>query len=82
MTAAPPSPAPLDPSRCPLCGGRNQCAIEAGTPAADCWCMVAAVSAQALAQLAPGQRGTACLCPRCAAGTGSAPQGAATGAPI
>ncbi|WCM87959.1 cysteine-rich CWC family protein [Acidovorax sp. NCPPB 3576] len=82
MTAAPPDPTPADPSRCPLCGGRNQCAIEAGAPAADCWCMAAPVSTQALARLAPEQRGGACLCPQCAAGTGAARQGAGPMAPI
>ncbi|WP_284409431.1 cysteine-rich CWC family protein [Acidovorax sp. SUPP3334] len=66
--SAPPSSFAADPSRCPLCGQRNACAITAGAPAADCWCMAAPVSPEALARLAPAQRGVACLCPACAAG--------------
>ncbi|SDE18479.1 Cysteine-rich CWC [Paracidovorax valerianellae] len=82
MTAAPPAPPAVDPSRCPLCGLRNGCAIEAGAPAADCWCMAAPVSPEALARLAPAQRGIACLCPACAAGTSVSSHGDAPVAPI
>ncbi|GAA6118757.1 cysteine-rich CWC family protein [Acidovorax sp. FG27] len=66
MTATRP---PTDPSRCPLCGQANRCAIEAGQPAADCWCMAASVAPQALSAVPPDQIGRACLCPACAAGT-------------
>ncbi|RYF01427.1 MAG: hypothetical protein EOO32_04045 [Comamonadaceae bacterium] len=59
---------PIDPTRCPLCGRGNQCAIEAGAPASECWCMAAPIPPEALAALAPAQRGQACLCPGCAAG--------------
>ncbi|RYF07542.1 MAG: hypothetical protein EOO31_06175 [Comamonadaceae bacterium] len=62
------APALADPTRCPLCGRGNQCAMQAGVPASECWCMAATVAPQALAALAPEQRGQACLCPACAAG--------------
>lgn len=60
---------PIDPARCPLCGQSNRCAIEAGQPAVDCWCMHTPVAPAALAAVPVEQRGVACLCPRCAAGT-------------
>ncbi|WP_034387413.1 cysteine-rich CWC family protein [Comamonas composti] len=55
-----------DASRCPLCGQANQCAIMAGLPAQDCWCMHTPVSRAALQRLAPAQRGQRCICPACA----------------
>jgi hypothetical protein len=62
---------PLPNSTCPLCGGANQCApAGAGSFEVECWCRTAPVNAEALARIAPEQRGRACLCPRCAAGAG------------
>ena len=58
------SPFP-DPARCPLCGQSNQCAIEAGQPAAGCWCMGTPVDPATLAAVPDAARGLACLCPRC-----------------
>ncbi|MCT9810598.1 cysteine-rich CWC family protein [Acidovorax sp. Be4] len=58
---------------CPLCGRSNQCAVSAGTPAEDCWCMTATISPSALAQLPDSARGQSCLCPACAAGATPAP---------
>lgn len=57
---------PLDPSRCPLCGQANQCAITAGLLPESCWCMQTPVSQDALAQLPSEARGKACICPVCA----------------
>lgn len=70
--------ASADGSRCPLCGQANQCAMAAGLPAQDCWCMRAPVSREALARLAPAQRGRTCICPLCARET--APEGHGEGA--
>ena len=68
--AASPSTAPaaLDASRCPLCGQANTCAVTAGLPPADCWCMDTPIAPQALAAIPAAQRRLACVCPRCAAG--------------
>lgn len=58
---------PLPNSTCPLCGGANQCApARAGTFDVECWCRTTPVRPEALARVAPEQRGQACLCPRCA----------------
>lgn len=71
--------APTGPSQCPLCGQPNQCAVTAGLPIEDCWCMHTPVSPTALARLPAGQRGLTCICPVCAREpTGSA---AAAGPP-
>jgi len=51
-------------SRCPLCGGDNQCAIAAGLPAEGCWCQSVTFTRDALDAAAdyPGR----CICPACA----------------
>ncbi|MFT3813387.1 MAG: cysteine-rich CWC family protein [Acidovorax sp.] len=58
-----------DTTLCPLCGQPNQCAVAAGLPAEQCWCMSAPISREvlrdALARLPEDQRGQACLCPAC-----------------
>ncbi|WP_081679605.1 cysteine-rich CWC family protein [Acidovorax sp. JHL-9] len=58
--------APPSPSVCSLCGQPNQCAVAAGLPAQDCWCMHTPVSPAALACLPVEQRGLTCICPQCA----------------
>jgi len=64
---------PLPNHTCPLCGGANQCApARAGTLDIECWCSKAAISPQALARVPAELLNKACLCPRCAAGVGSA----------
>ncbi len=73
-----PAPAPV---RCPLCGQPNQCAAEAGRPAAECWCMQACMDPAALAAIPPAARGLACLCPRCAAGLPTATADSAAAVP-
>jgi hypothetical protein len=64
-------PAGPDPSRCPLCGEVNRCAIEiareTGQPPSPCWCMEADFSAELLARVPAEKRRLACICARCAA---------------
>ncbi|TFI48852.1 hypothetical protein E4O93_05615, partial [Diaphorobacter sp. DS2] len=50
-------------TRCPLCGQSNGCAVAAGLPAQQCWCMHESVSRDALARLPAEARGRACICP-------------------
>lgn len=57
----------VDPSRCPLCGDANTCAMASG--AATCWCFDAKVAPDALAAVPADARGVACVCRRCAEGT-------------
>ncbi|MDI4644049.1 cysteine-rich CWC family protein [Cohnella hashimotonis] len=57
-----------DRNRCPLCGGPNGCAIEAGKPAESCWCMRATIEKNVLASVPLPLQGRACICPACAAG--------------
>ncbi|MCZ8221975.1 MAG: cysteine-rich CWC family protein [Acidovorax sp.] len=60
-----PNPLPTSPSRCPLCGAANQCAIAAGRPPESCWCMVQPIAPAALAAVPTAQRGQICICPAC-----------------
>lgn len=62
-------------SRCPLCGGPNECALAADAASPACWCFTADISPQALAAVPPEDRGRACVCPRCAAGPGEDHEG-------
>ena len=63
-------PAP-DPSRCPLCGQDNRCAMEieraTGQPQGPCWCVDARFPPGLLAQLPPEAEGQACICAACVA---------------
>ncbi|KTT41481.1 hypothetical protein RSA46_13605 [Pseudomonas oryzihabitans] len=63
------SPAPFDPTRCPLCGQRNQCSLATGGDIQDCWCLRTPVDPAALARLPEEERNQRCLCPACAAGS-------------
>lgn len=54
-----------NPTLCPLCQQANQCAMAAGLPAQDCWCMRTPIAAEALARIPDAQRGQACVCARC-----------------
>lgn len=56
----------IDTGHCPLCGQPNQCAIVSGLAPESCWCMTTPVSREALARIAPEQRGKACICAHCA----------------
>ncbi|MGD9773839.1 cysteine-rich CWC family protein [Diaphorobacter sp.] len=58
--------AQADTARCPLCHQPNQCAIAAGRPAQECWCMHEDVCAQALERLPQQAREPSCICPHCA----------------
>jgi hypothetical protein len=56
-----------DPTKCPLCGRPNECAVAAGQDAESCWCMTATMSPSALASIPPDAQGKVCICARCAA---------------
>lgn len=60
-----------DPSRCPLCGGDNRCAMEVeretGVPQGPCWCVNASFPKDLLARLPPDAEGKACICAACVA---------------
>ncbi|MDM7951282.1 cysteine-rich CWC family protein [Hydrogenophaga sp.] len=62
---------PSDPSRCPLCGGDNRCAMEieraTGQPQPACWCMSQTFPPALLDRLPPQAQGLACICARCVA---------------
>lgn len=66
-----PDPLP-DPTRCPLCGRPNRCAMETarsgGTPQPPCWCTQVDFSAELLAAVPKQARGKACVCAACAQG--------------
>ena len=54
----------VDRTRCPLCGGDNACAMEAGTD--DCWCRNVRFAPGLFEKLPDEARGAACICRRCA----------------
>ncbi|RST55925.1 cysteine-rich CWC family protein [Variovorax sp. MHTC-1] len=60
----------LEPSRCPLCGEANRCAMEiereTGRAQPPCWCMQADFDRAVLARVPAEMRGLACICARCA----------------
>ncbi len=68
MPAASPA---IDPTRCPLCGRDNRCAMEVerdtGVKQPPCWCTQVDFSRELLETLPPNARGRACLCRDCAA---------------
>jgi Cysteine-rich CWC len=57
----------LDPSRCPLCGGANGCAMAAGCNGEACWCTKVTVTAAMLERVPAERRGVACFCAACIA---------------
>jgi len=60
---------PVDPARCPLCGGPNGCALAGGAAGAQpCWCASVPFPAEVLARVPEAARGAACVCARCAGG--------------
>jgi hypothetical protein len=65
----PASPA-IDPTRCPLCGTPNVCAMVAerktGETQGLCWCMAACFDEAVMPRIPADARGVACLCARCA----------------
>jgi Cysteine-rich CWC len=60
-----------DPTRCPLCGGDNRCAMEVqkatGEPQPPCWCVTETFTPDLLARLPEAAQGQACICARCLA---------------
>jgi hypothetical protein len=58
---------PLDPTRCPLCGQSNACAMAGapGATAAECWCAAERFDAALLSRATPASAGLACICRRC-----------------
>jgi len=60
---------PADPTRCPLCGGDNRCAMETekatGLPQPPCWCVTETFPPALMARIPEAARGRACLCPGC-----------------
>jgi hypothetical protein len=69
MTPAPQSVA-IDPTRCPLCGQPNRCAMEVeretGVPQPPCWCTGVNFSSELLARVPAPAQGRACICAACA----------------
>jgi len=63
-----PSP---DPTRCPLCGEVNRCAMElereTGQVQPPCWCMGATFTDSLRASVPLDARGLACICSSCTA---------------
>jgi hypothetical protein len=67
----PTTPSAFDPTRCPLCGNDNRCAMEiereTGEAQPPCWCVSASFPPGLLDALPEAARGLACLCPGCVA---------------
>ena len=65
------APSPFNPTRCPLCGRTNQCALEieraTGLAQPPCWCTQATFEPETMARIPALAQGKACLCPDCAA---------------
>ncbi|HET9929702.1 MAG TPA: cysteine-rich CWC family protein [Polyangiaceae bacterium] len=59
------SEATLDPSRCPLCGNLNSCAVVEGSTE-PCWCSAITIPRETLEKIPLSAKDRACLCPRCA----------------
>ena len=59
-----------DPTRCPLCGQPNACAMEVeratGQPQPPCWCTQATFAPALLARVPEDARRRACICAACA----------------
>ena len=70
------APASVAPSRCPLCGAANICAMEVaretGVAQPPCWCMSATFTAALIDSVPAPARGKACICAACAAARAAA----------
>lgn len=53
----------MDKKRCPLCGERNDCGVEAGR--GNCWCFSERVPEDLLEALPEEIRMEACICAAC-----------------
>ncbi len=50
---------------CPLCGGKNGCAVAGGEDPYSCWCMTTDVP-EALLEMVPEEvKGKSCVCKKC-----------------
>ncbi len=58
---------PLDTSKCPLCGGPNQCASAADPNAEKCWCGPKKFPQELLDQIPLHAVRKVCICPDCLA---------------
>ena len=60
----------IDPTRCPICGEPNVCAMEmakvTGSKPERCWCMDAVFTPSVMEQLPDAAKGKACICAKCA----------------
>lgn len=60
-----------DPTRCPLCGQPNRCAMElereTGVKQGPCWCVSAVFTPELLARVPADAQVAACVCAACAA---------------
>ncbi|OSZ63946.1 cysteine-rich CWC family protein [Hydrogenophaga sp. IBVHS2] len=69
--------APVDPTRCPLCGHDNRCAMEleraTGQAQPPCWCTTTTFPPELLDRLPEAARGQACICAACVAAHRDAP---------
>jgi hypothetical protein len=54
----------VDPRRCPLCGGPNECGIAAG--ASTCWCFTTEIPPDVRDRIPAEARDLACVCRACA----------------
>jgi Cysteine-rich CWC len=61
---------PATANKCPLCGQKNQCAMETeretGVKQAPCWCTAVKFEADLLARVSVEKRNLACICEKCA----------------
>ena len=60
--------AAIDPNRCPLCGGTNDCAVAQGR--GNCWCFSRPIPDEVLERIPTEAREQACVCTSCAFGNG------------
>lgn len=58
---------PVDPARCPLCGGLNRCALAEGRSIHECWCATEYIPPELLATVPSALYGRACICAGCLA---------------
>lgn len=56
----------VDAHRCPLCGGKNDCAVAQGR--GNCWCFTRPIPDTVLERIPPEARDRACVCTSCAFG--------------
>lgn len=70
-------PPTADPTRCPICGQPNRCAMEVereiGVAQGPCWCTGVDFSTDLLARVPAAARRQSCICAACAAKQVSSP---------